>query len=63
MPQATAALLTEQYESAITYLEAINLHIARVNWNTPGQLHALSDLKTRYECLTDELRLAIATFR
>ena len=52
-----------QYESAMTYLEAINLHIARVNWASPEQLHVLSHLKTRYERLTDELRLAIAAFR
>ena len=63
MPQATAVLLMEQYESAMTYLEDINLHIAQMNWATPEQLHVLSNLKSRYECLTDELRLAITAFR
>ncbi len=53
----------EQYYSAMTDLETINLHIAQENWDTPEQLDVLSNLKTRYERLTDEFRLAIAAVR
>ena len=62
MPQATALLLMEQYESAQTDLEALNLYLAQANWRTPEQLQILSNLKTRYERLTDEILLAISAF-
>jgi len=51
----------EQYESAQTDLEALNLHLAE-NWSTPEQLQILSNLKTRYERLTDDILLAISAF-
>src|SRR5215469_12313225 len=62
MPQATALLLMEQYESAQTDLEALNLYLAQENSSTPEQLQMLSNLKTRYERLTDEILLAISAF-
>jgi hypothetical protein len=52
----------EQYESAQTDLEALNLYLAQANWRTPEQLQILSNLKTRYERLTDEILLAISAF-
>jgi len=52
----------EQYESAQTDLEAINLYLAQENWSTPEQLQMLSNLKTRYERLTDEILLVISAF-
>jgi len=36
MPQSTAALLIQQYEAAITDAEALALHIAQENWETPS---------------------------
>jgi len=51
----------EQYESAQTDLEALNLYLAQ-NWSTPEQLQILTNLKTRYERLTDEILLAISAF-
>jgi len=62
MPQAPALLLMEQYESAQTDLEALNLYLTQENWSTPEQLQMLSNLKTRYERLTDEILLAISAF-
>ena len=52
----------EQYESAQTDLEALNLYLAQANRSTPEQLQILSNLKTRYERLTDEILLAISAF-
>jgi len=52
----------EQYESAQTDLEALNLYLAQENSSTPEQLQMLSNLKTRYERLTDEILLAISAF-
>lgn len=63
MPQSTAVLLMEQYEAAVTDAEALALHIAQENWDTPEQLQIISDLRIRYERLADELRIAIAAFR
>lgn len=63
MPQTTAALLIEQYEAAVTDAEALALHIAQENWDTPEQLQLISELRVRYERLAEELRTAIAVFR
>jgi len=52
----------EQYESAQTDLEALNLYLTQENWSTPEQLQMLSNLKTRYERLTDEILLVISAF-
>ena len=52
----------EHYESAQTDLEALNLYLTQENWSTPEQLQMLSNLKTRYERLTDEILLAISAF-
>lgn len=53
----------EQYEAALTDAEALALHIAQQNLDTPEHLRVISDLRVRYERLADELRIAIAAFR
>lgn len=45
MPQSTAVLLMEQYEAVLTDTEALALHIAQENWDTPEKLRVISDVR------------------
>jgi hypothetical protein len=63
MAQPIAVLLIEQLEDILKEVDALKLHIAKDQWETPEQREVLVALNHRYEQLAEELCLAITAFR